>query len=236
MKTSPVSVPELLARIAFLEGAPAELLARFAAAARWIDAPPGTTLIDFDDVTTDVFFIVQGTVRVLVRTADGNRTNIFTDCHAGDLVGELAAIDSAPRSAHVEAVVRSQLCAVSAAAFLDVALSCPTVGLRLLRMLAKRIRTQSSRLLEHAVLPTRMRLVAELLRLGRPKADGTSVISPPPTHDELAARIGTRRETVSRDLAGFDRDGLTLRTRTAIVLLKPVTLRGLVEAGLDQPG
>ena len=235
MKMSALTAPELLARVAFLEGAPAEPLARLAEGARWIDAGPGTTIIDFDDVTTDVFFIVQGVLRVLARTADGNRTNIYNDYHAGELVGELAAIDNAPRSAHVETVIRSQLCVISAAAFLEVTLASQTIGLRLLRLLAKRIRVQSGRLLERAVLPTRMRLLAELLRLGRTKADGTSVVSPPATHDELAARIGTRRETVSRELASLEKDGLVLRTRTAIILLKPEMLHRMVAAGLDQP-
>jgi CRP/FNR family cyclic AMP-dependent transcriptional regulator len=225
----------MLARLPFLEGTPPEAFAALLSAVHWVEADPGQTIIDFDDATTDMFFILQGSLRVLVRTADGARTQIFGDFQAGDMVGEYAAIDEVPRSARVEALVRSRLCVVPAAAFLDLALSSRSVGLRLLRLLTARIRAQNRRLLEHAVLPIRMRLAAELLRLGRPRPDGTRVLTPPPTHDELAARSGARRESISRELAALDQAGLLRRTRTAIVVTEPESLRVMVEAGMDQP-
>ena len=227
--------PDTLAGVAFLHGAPAGALAAFAAACRWVEAGPGDTVIDFDDVTTDVFIVLQGSLRVLVRTADGRRTQILADVHAGDLVGEMAAIDNAPRSARVETLVLSRLCIVPGPAFLALAFAAPTVGLRLMRRLTARLRGQTYRLLEYAVLPTRMRLAAELLRLGRPRPNGTSVLTPPPTQEELAARVGARRETVSRELAALCRDGFVRRARAAIVLVDPEALRAVVEAGLEQP-
>ncbi len=226
---------QALARLAFFAETPVDVLARFAAHARWVDAGPDETVVDFDDVTTDVFFVVQGCVRVLLRTMDGERTQILSDFAAGDLVGEMSAIDGAPRSARVEALVRTRLCIVPAAAFLDLALSSRSVGLRLLRMLTARIRGQNRRLLEHTALSIRLRLAAELLRLSRPRPDGTRILSPPPTQEEMAARVGARRETVSRQLSALMHAGLLHRTRTAFVLDDPAALRAVVEAGLDQP-
>ncbi len=231
MTPSPIGPAHALARLAFLAGAPADALARFAAHARWIDAGPNETLVDFDDVTTDVFFVVQGSVRVLVRTADGEHTQILGDFVAGDLVGEMSAIDDAPRSARVEALVRTRLCVVPAAAFLDLAFTARSVGLRLMRLFTARIRGQNQRLLEYTVLPTRLRLAAELLRLSRPRPDGTRAVSPPPTQEEMAARVGARRETVSRELSALTRAGLLRRTRAAFVLDDPAALRAAVEAG-----
>ena len=235
MMTPPTGPAQALARLAFLAGAPAGDLARFAAHARWIDAGPDETVVDFDDATTDVFFVVQGSVRVLMRTADGERTQILGDFSAGDLFGEMSAIDDAPRSARVEALVRTRLCAVPAAAFLELAFASRSVGLRLMRLLTARIRGQNRRLLEHAALPIRLRLAAELLRLSRLRPDGTRGLSPPPTQEELAARIGARRETVSRELSALTRAGLLRRTRAAFVLDDPAKMRAVVEAGLDQP-
>lgn len=235
MATSAVGPEHALVRHAFLAGTPAAALARLAAHARWIEAGPEQMLVDFDDVTTDVYFVVQGSVRVLVRTANGEQTQILGDFVAGDLVGEMSAIDSAPRSARVEALVRTRLCSVPAAAFLDLALTSQNVGLRLLRLLTARIRTQNRRLLEHTALPTRLRLAAELLRLSRVRPDGTRAVSPPPKQDELAARIGARRETVSRELSVLTRAGLLRRSRAAFVLNEPEALRAKVEAGFEQP-
>lgn len=228
-------LPEALARLPFLHGAPAAALANFAAASRWVEAGPGDAVIDFDEGSTDVFLVLTGCLRVLVRTADGRHTQIIGDMAAGDLVGELSAIDHAPRSARVEALVVSRLCIVPAGAFLALAFAAPEVGARLMRRLAAKIRGQTYRLLESAVLPTRMRLAAELLRLSRPRPNGTRVLTPPPTHEELAARIGTRRETVSRELSALSRAGFVRRARASIVLTEPDTLRALVDAGLEQP-
>ena len=222
-----------LARLAFLDGTPDDVLARFAAQARWVDAAPGQAVMDYDDPATEVFFVVQGEVRVLVRTGDGERTQILGDFGAGDLVGEMSAIDGAPRSARVEALVRTRLCIVPAAAFLDLVAGPAPVGLRLLRRLTARIRGQNRLLLERSALPTGLRLAAELLRLARARADGTASISPPPTQEELAERIGARRETVSRELSGLARAGLLHRTRAALVLDDAAGLARLVEAVFD---
>ncbi len=235
MVQSAPPAPDTLARVAFLQGAPVAALTAFAAAARWVTAGPGEAIIDFDDTTTDVFFVLQGSVRVLVRTADGRRTQIIGDLHAGEFVGELSAVDNVARSARVETLVFSRLCIVSGPSFLGMAFAAPEIGARLMRRLTAKIRSQTHRLLEHAVLSTRMRLAAELLRLGRPRPDGTLVLTPPPTQEELAARIGTRRETVSREQTALSRAGFIKRTRAALILVDPEALRALVEAGLEQP-
>ena len=233
MLSRPTGPTHALARLDFLAGVPDDVLTRFAAHARWIDAGPEETVVDFDDVTTNVFFVVQGRVRVLLRTADGERTQILGDFSAGDLVGEMSAIDDAPRSARVEALVRTRLCVVSASALLDLAFTSRSVGLRLLRLLTARIRGQNRRLLERTALPTGLRLAAELLRLSRPRPDGTRAVSPPPTHEELAARIGARRETVSRELSALTRAGLLRRTRAAFVLEDPAALHVIAKVSLD---
>ena len=121
-------------------------------------------------------------------------------------------------------LLRTCLCAVPGAAFLDFALSTPAVGRRLLQHLATRLRLKDERLLEQVALPVRRRLIAELLRLARERGGGERVISPPPPQHILAARIGARRETVSRELAKMARDGLLSVGRRAIVLHRPEAL------------
>lgn len=224
---------QALARHAFLTGAAAPAVERFAAHAHWMDAAPGQVVLDLDDHTTDVLFVLQGSMRVLVRTADGRRTQILGDRVAGELVGEMAAIDGVPRSARIEALVRTRLCVAPAAAFLDLAFASRAVGLRLMRLLTARVREQNRRLLEHAALPIRLRLAAELLRLARSRPDGTLCLSPPPTQEELGARIGARREAVSRELSAFTRAGLLRRSRAALLLADAAALRAQVEAGLN---
>lgn len=228
-----ISSGESLEGHPYLDGVPAPLLARALSQARWIHFNPGEMVLDFEDTTTEVFFVVQGRVRVVMRTADGERTQILGELNAGDVMGEMAALDGAPRSARAEALVRTTLCAVPGTFFRELVLGSPNLTLRLIRLLIDRVRVQNRRLLEHTALPTRCRIAAELLRLSRARPDGTRIVSPPPTHDVLASRIGARRETVSRELSAFRREGQLRRTRAAFVLLQPDSLRALAKTGLD---
>jgi DNA-binding MarR family transcriptional regulator len=54
------------------------------------------------------------------------------------------------------------------------------------------------------------------------------VVSPPPTHAELAARISTHREAVTKILNTLERNGLIARSHTAIVLADAAGLRRIV--------
>ena len=51
------------------------------------------------------------------------------------------------------------------------------------------------------------------------------VVSPPPTHAELAGRVNSHREAVTRELGAMDRAGLIERRRGAIVLVGADRLR-----------
>ena len=225
MRTISAPSIETLGRHAFLEGAPPEALAALLRAARCAEVEAGAMVIDFEAVSSDVFLVLSGSLRAIVRTADGRRTHIVGDFPGGDVVGEMSAIDGVPRSARVEALVLSRLCILPAGAFLDLALASPTVCLRLLRRLTGKLRVQTDRLLEHAAMSARMRLITELLRLSRERSDGKLVVSPRPTQEELAARIGTRRETVARELMLLRRQGLVRQTRATILLCDPEAMR-----------
>ncbi|GAC1338154.1 MAG: hypothetical protein NVSMB18_04110 [Acetobacteraceae bacterium] len=191
------------------------------------------TVVDFEDPTTDVFLVVRGSLRVVIRTGNGEHTHILGDFGADDLVGEMSAIDNVRRSARIEALVRTQLCAIPAADFLETVLASSDICMRLMRLLTARIRGQNQRLLEFVALPARLRVAAELLRLSRLKPDGTRMISPPPTHEDLADRVGTRRETVSRELSYLAEQGLIRRIRAAVIIQQPSTLQDAIDAGFN---
>lgn len=122
-------------------------------------------------------------------------------------------------------------------AFAAVVRASPEVATRLLALFAECIRSQNRRLLEYAALPVRPRLCAELLRLARPRpglsGEGGLAISPPPPRPDLAARIGARREAVSRELAALARAGTVALTPRALLLLDEAALQAEVAAGME---
>ncbi|MFZ4406120.1 MAG: Crp/Fnr family transcriptional regulator [Paracraurococcus sp.] len=227
---------ERLARFPLLRDADPGLLAEASRHARWRRVQPNEAVIDYDDTSDDVFLIISGTVRIAVHSASGQEV-ILGDAGAGEIFGEMAAIDGLSRSANVTAINSSVLCSLPQAIFLKLVLQTPSAGLQLLRLLTARLRLLDARNVEMAVLPVRHRLVAELLRQGRPREDGQLRISPPPPQHVLANRIGARREAVSRELSALQREGLATASRTGIVLLKPDALReGLRRAMAGDPG
>jgi CRP/FNR family transcriptional regulator, cyclic AMP receptor protein len=227
-----------LARLALLQGADPAALSAAAPLARWLTVGPDELVLDFGDATNDVFFVVEGAVRVVVRTPLGQEV-ILGDLGPGEVFGEMAAVDGEPRSASVTALHPTRLCRLPAAAFLEVALRSPEVGLRVMRVLVARLRLQDERLFEQVALPVRHRLAAELLRLSRPREGSGAVgrvVSPPPAQHVLAARVGARRETVSLSLAELAREGLVEASPRAIVLPRPEALRAAIDAELRGPG
>jgi CRP/FNR family transcriptional regulator, cyclic AMP receptor protein len=239
MLNSDADASALLASLSFLQGADPAALTEAARLARCISLRPGEAAIGLGDTTNDVFLVADGAVRIVVHTRLGQEV-IFGDLGPGELFGEMAAIDGAPRSASVTALSPTRLWRLPATAFLDLALRSPPVGRRLLRKLVDRLRIQDERTLELATLPVRLRLAAELLRLSRPRGaketagGGISerVVSPPPQQHILAARIGARREAISRELTALVREGLIQVSSRAIVLPRPDVLRAIVEEQL----
>ena len=198
---------------------------RFATALSWRTYPANELVIDMDDPSNDVLFVVNGSVRVIQR-ADYGKQVILGELGPGSMFGEMAAIDGTPRSASVTTLQTSLISSMRAAAFMDVLANEPDVCRTVLNMLVGRIRSLNQQLSEHAYLTAVERLYAELLRLSRPRAGhaGQRSISPPPTQQDLAERIGSRREVVSRALSALEKDELVEKTRGALVLTDPGAL------------
>jgi CRP/FNR family transcriptional regulator, cyclic AMP receptor protein len=197
-------------------------LSRFEARSHWRRFEPDEILVDFDDLSTDVYFLLSGELRVLIRTQSGKEV-ILGEMRGGQLFGELAAIDGVKRSANVTALTRGEVGIMPSAVFRELVFAAPPVADRLLRLLAGRVRELNSRLMEQAVLDLRHRLYSELLRMSSPRAGqgNERVITPPPFHHVLAARIGCRREQVTREFTAMAQEGLAERTRGALVIKRP---------------
>jgi CRP/FNR family transcriptional regulator, cyclic AMP receptor protein len=224
-----------LAQIPLFKSLDEATLKAFDSRVRWARFEESELVIDYDDATNDVYFIVSGQVRVLYRTITGKEV-ILAEPGAGQFFGELSAIDGVGRSANVTALNRSQMCIMPGPVFMDLVTSAPSVCRQILTILASRIRFLNTRLAEHSFLQTTHRLYAELIRLSQPRSGHPSqrVVSPPPFHHDLAARIGCRREAVSRELSALEKEGLVEKTRGALALLDPDELNKRISAALSE--
>ena len=98
---------------------------------------------------------------------------------------------------------------MSPVTFKDIVTTHPWIAWTLLKDLTHLVRQLSDRVIEFTALGVVDRLHVELLRLAREglRDDGTAVITPFPTNDELASRISTRREAVNRELRHLENNG-----------------------------
>jgi hypothetical protein len=92
------------------------------------------------------------------------------------------------------------------------------------------VRNLTARVFEFSTLAVRNRVRTELLRL----ADGApgsneAVLSPAPTHAEIANRISTHREAVTRELGWLEDKGFIAKEGRVLRLKNRAGLRKLVE-------
>ena len=138
----------------------------------------------------------------------------------GGIFGELAAIDGRPRSATVIGLEPVLVAKLPQGAFREMVRSHPDFTWVLLTHLALQTRRMTERIYEFSTLVMRKRLVRELLRLAEP--DGSvaarASIRPAPTHSDLAARISTHREAVSREMSALAKLKLIEKRKGLLVL------------------
>ena len=218
-RSHPAQVSQALKTVSVLKGLPSETLARVQRRCAWRRYEPGEPIVDYLDGTDDVFFITAGEARVSIYSLAGKAVT-FCDLGAGEMFGEYAAIDGAHRSASIEARTSCQVASMPAVAFREVLQSEPAVTLALLRDLVTKVRSLTTRVYEFSALAVNNRIQAELLRLSRlaPREGKSIRIAAAPTHAEIASRISTHREAVTRELNRLSRIGIIERQGGALLV------------------
>jgi CRP/FNR family transcriptional regulator, cyclic AMP receptor protein len=205
--------------------------------ARLVTLRPGQTVIGHQDHTTDVFIVLEGSLRVELYSLNGREISL-ADLGPGDIFGEFAAIDDQPRSASVAATGACALACISSAAFRQIALGSPENADWLARRLVDRIRLQTERIFELNALAVRNRLHCELLRLSLDAGvtGNRARIVPAPTHAQLAARIGTHREAVTRELQYLHKCGIVEQQGRELRINQVAELAEIVRAAAGDVG
>ena len=219
-----------LRSIALLDGLPAERLDALARECAWRRCAPEQQIISREADDRDLYLIVSGRVRVTTYSAGGRQVT-FRDIGAGDYFGEVAAIDGQPRSADVIALEGTLVASMPPAVFGRLAREEPLVAERMLLRLASLVRGLSERVIDLSTLGVQNRIYAELLRLAREAggAGNTVRIDPAPKHADIASRVSTYREQVTRELSALVKTGILERGDHALVIRDVAALERLVE-------
>lgn len=220
--------------IGLLRDLPGEIYEFAARHSRRTTVEAGRQIIGQSDLSTEAYFLLEGTVTAL-RVSVFGREVIFRNIDAGEVFGELSALDGQPRSSSVIAHTRCVLATMRAADFERMVERYAIVSLRLNRLLAGKVRDLTQRLDERNLpVPTRVRL--EMLRLAEhaPSDGRTVVIAEAPTHQSLASMIGTHREAVTREIGHLAAENILRLRRGTLEILDLPRLRTAVSAALQE--
>jgi CRP/FNR family transcriptional regulator, cyclic AMP receptor protein len=236
MARSPVTQADCsLAGVTIFAGLSGKALEQVQQRCSWRRYEPGESIVGYLDTSDDVFFVNSGEVRVTIYSLAGKAVS-FRELGPGEVFGEYPAIDQGPRSASVEARTSCVVATLPGAAFRELVRSEPVVAQALLPHLVMKIRALTTRVYEFSTLAVSNRIQAELLRLARlAETDGKSArIAPAPTHTEIASRVSTHREAVTRELARLSRIGLIERQRNALLVKNVERLAEMVHAATGE--
>ena len=192
------------------------------------DYAPRELIIGQQDQSHDVLFLITGRARVYVYSPDGQRVSL-REMAAGTMFGELSAIDGQARSASIEAVEACSVAVMPRRLFIKALSEYPEFGLAVMRHVTQLVRRLTDRVFEFSTLVVRGRVQAELLRMieDLPKTSGELVLSPAPTHEEIASRVSTHREAVTRELAWLEAQGVVEKAGRTLKITNLDRLRNL---------
>ena len=218
-----------LRSVELLAGLDPHVLEELAAQCRWRRCPSGCRITSRESQDHDVYLIVSGKVRITAFSGAGRQVT-YRDLGAGEWFGDLAAIDRKSRSADVDALVDSVLASMSPAVFMRLLHGQPLVCERILQRLVALVRDLTERVFDFSTLGVQNRVHAELLRLARQAGAEKNVarIDPAPKHSDIASKISTYREQVTRELSALVKQGLLQRSNGALVIPDVARLERLV--------
>ncbi|HUL06328.1 MAG TPA: Crp/Fnr family transcriptional regulator [Candidatus Acidoferrum sp.] len=196
----------------------------------WRECEPRQEIVRHQDDSRMVYFLIAGKAEVTIYSRSGKKVT-FRDIHAGEIFGELAAIDGRPRSASVRATSHCTVAAMSPELFWQTLRDEQGVMTDVLKYLSERVRDLSSKVVDLHTKDVPRRILAELLRVAQPSETefGNAVLYPAPTAGDIAARVATTRETVARELSLLERAAIIERRGRTLVIPDFKKLRGLVE-------
>jgi CRP/FNR family cyclic AMP-dependent transcriptional regulator len=197
--------------------------------ARCHDYPRGNILHYKGDTDDAVYMVIRGKVKIVLAGEEG-REVVIDLLRQGDLLGLVAAANRNSHPAHAITATESRLAKFKREAFLAWVETQGLMADLVWRQLAQRVRQAYTRIGEHVLLDVKARLMLTLLEIaeheGQPASEGEEIEFTRPTHRELAERIGSSREVVTRLLSELlESDMLNAEGRVIRVPLSALILR-----------
>jgi CRP/FNR family cyclic AMP-dependent transcriptional regulator len=173
----------------------------------------GQILYSQEDRAEVLFLLKRGRVQLYRLTPSGKRLELAL-IEPGTFFGEMPLVGESLRHTFAEAAEDSLICVMSRADIEGLMRERSEVALRMIEVLGRRLALCEARLEEMAYRSVPARIAAVLTRLSQ--GHNGEVVSI--THQELGDMIGALRESVTKVLDEFQREGLVELGRGRVIL------------------
>jgi CRP/FNR family cyclic AMP-dependent transcriptional regulator len=174
--------------------------------------------------TGEVVYILKRGAVDLYRLGPGGRKLVVARLQARTIFGEMGLIGQAMYGCFAEAAEECLLCVLSTSDLKTLIRGNPELALSFMSEMGKRLQQREEELEALAFRAVPARLASFLIQ----HADAYGVVSGF-SHEEIAQRIGTYRETVSQSLGRFRLEGLVTVDPRRIRILERNKIRSLME-------
>jgi len=218
----PAALRAALERVPLFCDLPADQLERLSAGLRTRRHARGEAIFHRGDPGDALYIVLSGRVKIS-SPSDSGVEAILATLRPGEFFGSLALLDGAPRSASATASETSETLVLPREWFHELLADEPVIRDHILSGLAQEVRRLTKHVEELHFLDIAGRLAARLARLaeeqGRPDPDGGIRLDGPITQGDLAAMVGSTRQSVNKLLGYLVDDGVIRMDRDVIVIL-----------------
>lgn len=179
----------------------------------------GDIVFQKTDLSTDLYIVNSGKLKAVLADEEGGEI-LLAHFEKGAFFGELSLIDGKGRSATIVAESDADLAILTKDLFIELLYKEPTLAVELMATLVDRLRKADDMIESLAFHEVGERLVRALLEAAT--HTGTPVKgflkAGKLTHKELAARIGSSREAVSKCMKVLSTRGITKEAEGQILI------------------
>lgn len=182
------------------------------------------------EVMQGVGLILSGRADAISYSVNGHETWVSEYCE-GQFIGLRSLLTNGDSNFEIRVSRKLDVLTLSHDHMLKLMRESPELCEAVAVDLAERLNRSDTNLVEGHILSVRGRICAELLRRALPIGidPDRHIIRPSPVFVELARRLNSTRETVSRTVSELQKKGILIREPGALVIASPDRLRDAVE-------
>ncbi|MEM9137670.1 MAG: Crp/Fnr family transcriptional regulator [Cyanobacteria bacterium P01_F01_bin.42] len=190
--------------------------------------PAGRVILLENDWGGSVYFILSGWVKIRTYNIDGKEVTLNI-VGRGELFGEMAPLDEVPRSTDVITLTSALVANMPASDFVRMVKTEPQAGIRLAKLMARRLRQVNRRLrLRESDSTSRVADILLFLAEGQGEQGEQGIVIPNLPHRELSSLSGMARETVTRVLGKLEKKSIIKRDSDSLCIVNLEALEDML--------